>query len=128
MVLPRRAVGLVRSPLQPLSPVPVQPLPLALEIGDSPSTQFQPGRLDGSQDFRGDQRLKGSPGEALAEWLGAFHIATVAQIIEWCSIGVVGDPHLLPAPPAKDQTAQERRAAAATPGVEGRQRLAASRC
>src|SRR5262249_21654240 len=99
--------------------VPVQPLALAAQVGSSLDAQLQPGRLDGMEHLRGDQLLQGLAGQTLTKRLGMRHIAKIAQIIEWFVIGVIVNPHLLPTPPAEDESAQERLPTARCAGSRG---------
>ena len=69
VILPSRAIGLDPCPFQPLLPVLVQPLSLALEIGKGLLMQLKPGRLERPQHFRGDQGLEILAGETLADRL-----------------------------------------------------------
>ncbi len=112
VVLSSRMVGRDPGSLQALLPVLIQPLPLALEIGHGLDTQLQRSRLKGPQDFRGDQHLQRLARQALAHRLATLNRSTIAQIIDRLPLGVVGDPHPPPAPPARHQPAQQRRAAA----------------
>src|SRR5271157_1551914 len=127
VVLASRALGLDPRPFQPLLPVLVQPLAVALQIGNGLKTQLQLGRLENLQHLLGDQRLERAGGENLAERFAVFERSSLAPIIDRGSFGVVGDLHPPPAPAAIHRPLKSDGPPRGTPTAVGRQRLAARR-
>lgn len=106
MILTRRPVGFVSGPLQPLLPVPDQPLSLALDILAGRQAQLEHRRFQDPKHLPADQVIDDTTGEAGTGRHSTVPLVALTAVAIPTGAAGVEDPHAAAAVPAHQQAAQ----------------------